>query len=640
MCGICGIVNFEDASSACVQLVRRMTDQLIHRGPDDCGFHSERGVALGFRRLSIIDLKTGDQPLANEDGTVWAVFNGEIYNYRNLRKELEKAGHHFRTRSDSETIVHAYEEYGLDFVKHLRGMFAIGLWDARLKRLVLVRDRLGKKPLYYYRNAKHLLFASELKALLQSPDVPRELDPVAVDEYLTFHYVPAPRTILRSVRKLEPGHMLVVNTETGYFDDRRYWNLEYEPKLPLDEAEASAILRDTLTEAVRLRLVSDVPLGALLSGGIDSSIVVGLMSQASSEPVKTFTIGFDESAYNELQYAREISQRFGTDHHEFMVRPDALALADKIVYYLDEPMGDSSAIPTYYVSQMARQHVTVVLNGDGGDEAFGGYNHYASVLQTLRWEKLPRWFVHGLRPFLNRWPKRLDYRRTADRCKTFADIGYMPLADQFLRQVTTYPSKLRRGLYTAEMEHSINGHQKRGAEEHILSLFEGNNGMGPLDQMLRADTKTLLPGDFLVKMDRMSMAHSLEARSPFLDHEVVEFAARLPESYKRKGNDGKLLLKRAFADLLPNNIRRRKKQGFGIPLDLWFRQELSPFAHDILLGQRARERSHFKPEAVKTMLDEHQAGFFDHSARLWTLLVLEVWQRQYIDVQFPQLLRN
>lgn len=633
VCGICGVLSFDALPPDSRELVRSMSDQLVHRGPDSDGFHADDHIALGFRRLSIIDLSTGNQPISNEDGTVWIIFNGEIYNFQSLRPQLEASGHHFRSQTDTETIVHAYEQYGLDFVQHLRGMFAFAIWDARQGRLVLTRDRLGKKPLYYYQSNGQLLFASEMKALLQSRIVPRQLDLVALDEYLTYQYIPAPHTILQGVRKLPPGHLLVADVYARQVRVHCYWQLDYLPKLQLDEVEAAERLRASLTEAVQLRLISDVPLGALLSGGVDSSIVVGLMAQAMDRPVKTFSIGFEESEYNELPHAREIARRFGTDHREFIVRPEAIDVASKIVHYLDEPMADSSAIPTYYVAQMARQHVTVVLTGDGGDEAFAGYNRYGAVLSLTSLSKLPRWLLQGMmRPALGILPVGLDYKRILARGRTLTEVSHLSLGEHFLRQETIFSRSQRIALYTPELRRRMAACQ---AEEYMLSHFDQMDGLGPLDQMLSADTLTYLPGDLLVKMDRMTMAHSLEARSPFLDQEVVQLATRLPEAYKRVGNSGKVLLKRAFADLLPPQIRARPKQGFGVPLEHWFRHELREFGYEILMGDQAQKRGFFQACAVQRLLDEHQQGRLDHSHQLWALLVLELWHRQFVDQTIP-----
>ena len=636
MCGICGILSFDVLPRESRQLVRRMSAELIHRGPDSAGSFADDRVALGFRRLNIIDLSTGDQPIPNEDETVWIVFNGEIYNFRSLRQKLEAAGHRFRTRTDTETIIHAYEEYELEFVQHLRGMFAFAIWDARRGRLVLARDRVGKKPLYYYQGADQLFFASELKALLQAPSVPRQIDLVALDEYLTYQYIPAPHTILQGVCKLPPGHLLVANTQTGRVDIQRYWQLNYQPKMHLSEAEAAEELRARLAEAVRLRLISDVPLGALLSGGVDSSIVVGLMAQTSDQPVKTFSIGFEQSSFNELPYARQVARRFGTDHHEFIVRPEAVAVVPEIVHYLDEPMADSSAIPTYYVAKMARQHVTVVLNGDGGDEVFAGYERYPTVLALLRLSRLPAWLLQGvLRPVLAAWPEHLDYKRIVARGRTLTEVSHLSLGEHFLRQETVFPRWLREELYTPDLARVIAASHPEGAESYMLDYFHSPDDLGRLDQMLQADTHTYLPGDLLVKMDRMSMAHSLEARSPFLDQDIVQFAASLPEAYKRRGNAGKLVLKRACADLLPEDIQTRPKQGFGVPIGQWFRRELRELVCDALLDPRARGRGLFRIEAIRALLAEHQQGRHDHSSRLWALLVFELWQRQFTDQPRP-----
>jgi asparagine synthase (glutamine-hydrolysing) len=560
------------------------------------------------------------------------VFNGEIYNYRELRTRLETKGYHFTTQTDTETILHAYEEYGTDCLQHLNGMFAFAIWDAKRRRLFLARDRLGKKPLYYYLTPHGIIFASELKALLQSPRVPRSIDLKALDEYLTFHYVPAPRTILQDVRKLPPAHFLLISCDDPTAIIQSYWHLEYQPKLNIPESEAARLVRSTLDDAVRARMISDVPLGALLSGGVDSSIVVGLMAQASTQPIKTFSIGFEEKAYDELEYARLIANRFKTDHHEFVVKPEAASIIPKVVHFLDEPMADASAIPTYYVAQIARQHVTVVLNGDGADETFGGYNRYSTVQSLQHLSRLPGWFIGGmLKPILGAWPQGLDYGRIRQRGQTFLEVAPLTFGEHYLRQCTTFPHALRESLYLPEIAGLVRKASDSTTEEYLLSMFTSGTGLGQLDQMLRADILAYLPGDLLVKMDRMCMANSLEGRSPFLDYRLVELAAQLPEKYKRRGGYGKIILKKTFADLLPEKTRTRKKQGFGVPLDSWFRNDLRDMVYDTLLSHRAVERGLFETQTIKRLLDQHQNGQFDNSQHLWTLLVLELWQQKFLD---------
>ena len=628
MCGICGKLVLRDSSPPVSrEQLESMAGVLYHRGPDSDGYYTNGSIGLGFRRLSIIDLFTGDQPMANEDESIWIIFNGEVYNFQELRPRLEAVGHRFRSRTDTETVIHAYEQYGVDCVQHLRGMFAFAIWD-KGRRLFLARDRLGKKPVYYYHGGDTFVFASELKALLQAPEVPREIDAQAVDEYLTWGYIPAPRAILKGVHKLPPAHWLTVEADTGRLHIERYWEPAYIPKLTLSLDEAAEQLRELLTEAVRLRLISDVPLGALLSGGVDSSIVVGLMAELSDQSVKTFSIGFEEQSHNELPYARQVAQRFSTDHHEFIVRPNAAEVLPRLVWYLDEPMADSSALPTYYVAQMARQYVKVVLNGDGGDEAFAGYNSYAAVLAYQRYGALPRWLREGvIEAALCMLPANQSFDHPLQRVCRLVAHSKLKLPQQFACWGTVFDAPSRQALLTPEFAAQVPASEP---------LYVSENSLGTLDWMLRTDRLNYLPGDLLVKMDRMTMGHSLEARSPFLDHKVVESAARLPEEYKRRGRTAKFLLRHACADLLPPDVRRRPKQGFGVPIGRWFRRELRELAQEMLLGPQARQRGFFQVASIKSLLDNHQEGREEHSARLWSLLVLELWQRQFLDQALPE----
>lgn len=624
MCGICGLVDLDAPASD--ELLRAMSTQLTHRGPDADGFFLDGPIGLGFRRLRIIDLNTGDQPISNETGSIQVVFNGEIYNFQELRRTLEAKGHVFRTQSDTETIVHGYEEYHEQCVQHLRGMFAFAVWDAERRRLFLARDRLGKKPIYYYKDDHRFVFASELKALLQCAEVPRRLNPEAVEDYLSYGYIPAPRSILANVFKLPPAHSLTFDLDSRTLKVCSYWTPHYGPKHTNTFDDTVVELRQVLSEAVRLRLISDVPLGALLSGGIDSSIVVGLMAEHSSRPVKTFSIGFDEEGFNELPCAREVARRFSTDHHELIVRPEAGNVLPDLVWHLDEPMADASALPSYYVAQMARRHVTVVLNGDGGDEAFAGYKSYGAVMAYQRYQSLPSWIRQGLiEQLLKAVPNGLPSSHTFSRAKRLVQQSGMSLESQFSRWMTLYSLDERRSLYT-------DGTALPPAREFNGNAHTDDHSLGVLDWMLRNDTLNYLPGDLLVKMDRMTMAHSLEARSPLLDQDVVEFAARLPESYKRKGKIGKYILKAAFRDLLPPGLVRRTKHGFSVPVDRWFRNGLKPLATEIL--QSARERGLFSADYMTRLWNQHQAGH-NHGHQLWALLVIELWQRQFLDVPVP-----
>ena len=554
MCGIAGILDLKGRAVE-QPVLERLCACLAHRGPDDEGFHVEGNVGLGQRRLSIIDLSSGRQPMSNEDGTVWVTFNGEIYNFLELRTELEAHGHRFATRSDTEVIVHAFEQYGTGCLRRFRGMFAFAIWDQKRRLLFLARDRIGKKPLFYARADGQFVFASELQALLQHPGVRsgRELDPAALDEYLTYGYIPAPGTAFRNVFKLPPGHFLTLDLPeeeggVGAVEPRvePYWRLEYTPKLDLDEDENEAAegLLEVLTEAVRLRLIADVPLGALLSGGVDSSVVVALMSRLSDRPVKTFSIGFDEKAFNELPYARLVARRYGTDHHELIVRARALDVLPTLVRHYGEPFADSSAIPSYYVAQLTRRYVTVALNGDGGDECFAGYERYLGSGLADRYQRIPRPVRVGMiEPLAALIPGTLPRRNRLSQAKRFLQVAAQPAARRYLRWVTYFTPEQKQGLYTPEFRARLGEHEGGAWLLHQFADVR-REGCNHLDALLATDVRSYLPYDLLVKMDIATMASSLEARSPFLDHKVMEFAARLPARYKLRGTTLKYLLKK------------------------------------------------------------------------------------------------
>jgi asparagine synthase (glutamine-hydrolysing) len=630
MCGICGILRFDGLGLDTGQLIKKMTDKLVHRGPDSFGYHSDAHCAFGFRRLSIIDLNTGDQPIGNEDGTIWIVFNGEIYNFQDLRTRLLDAGHHFCTNTDTEVILHAYEEFGVECLKLLRGMFAFAIWDSKQKTLLLARDRLGKKPLYYFHSNDSIIFGSELKAILQSPDVPREVDLTALDAYLAHGYIHPPKTILKGVNKLAPGSYMLVSTSRRSIDIRRYWDLEFTPKTSLSKTEVMEQVRTTLNKAVELRMVSDVPLGVLLSGGIDSTIITGLMASLSSQPIKSFSIGFDTFGYNELPYARLVAERFKTDHHEFVVQPDIAQVVPEIVYYIDEPMNDSSVIPTYFVAKMAHEHVTVVLNGDGGDEAFSGYERYGEILSLLKFSKVIPWKMNDvLRSIVMSVPEDVDFYRFFAKARTFTEINHLSPAKFVMRSYQKWSYPERQFLYRPEVLQDLEALAPFPLEKSLLVDFEKFSYLSVIDQMLAIDSQRYLPDDLLVKMDRMCMANSLEARSPLLDQEMVELAASLPETFKRKANHGKLILRKTFSDLIPETILNRPKHGFSIPLEVWFRKELKEMLYDHLLVKNSRCHEFFEQKAIANILSEHQSGK-DHSAKIWGLLVLELWQKQII----------
>jgi asparagine synthase (glutamine-hydrolysing) len=609
---------------------------------------------LGHRRLSIIDLsEAGRQPMSNARGDIRITFNGEIYNFQRLRRELESLGHVFRTRTDTEAIICAYERWGIDCLAKLRGMFAFGIWDRRRRRLFLARDRVGKKPLFYAQLGDDFLFASELQGLLADKRVPREVDPPAIDTYLSYGYVPAPRAAFKGIYKLPPAHYLTLDLKQTGFEKRieRYWALDYEPKLRIDEDDACEVLREKMTEAVRLRMISDVPLGAFLSGGVDSSVVVGLMAQLSGAKVKTFSIGFNESAYDETAHARRIAERWETDHHEFIVEPDALSILPKLVRHYGEPYADSSAIPTFYVAQMTRRHVTVALNGDGGDESFAGYDRYLANHLAERMRSVPVAAV-AARALSRVIPDSIDPKSRARRARRFLAAASQPMAERYPRWLKTFQDEAKTRLYSPEFIGLLKGHgdvllsavaevMKCGASS-LLALCDGSTPphlplypplhppLHPIDAAMAVDVASYLPYDLLVKVDVASMANSLEARSPFLDHEAMEFAARLPVEIKFRGGRLKSLLKRAFADLLPPENVNRRKMGFGVPVGQWFRGPLRDLLRDALLSPRSLERGYFRESEVRRLVNEHLERRADHSFQLWNLLMLELWHREFI----------
>jgi len=630
MCGIAGFVgaSIRDVSDHQNSIVlKRMCQVIAHRGPDDQGMMVKDGVALGMRRLAIIDLVAGHQPISGEDGSVTTVFNGEIYNYRELQRDLEGRGHHFQTNSDTEVIVHAYEEYGSACVNLFRGMFAFALWDSRARKLFLARDRVGKKPLYYTSTPEgSFVFGSELKSLLQHPEVSPKINVEAVDAYLTFGYVPDPLSIFQDIHKLPPGHRLT--HIDGRVTVEKYWDFCFEPVEARREEDYLDELRALLDEAVRIRLVADVPLGALLSGGIDSSTIVGLMSRYTSRPVKTFSIGFREDSYNELKYARVAAKHFGTEHHEFIVTPESCDIVDKLVWHFDEPFADPSAIPTYIVSKLARQYVTVVLSGDGGDELFGGYTRYVIDHRRSGFAYLPRFFRYGIMQPLSRrlphgaWGRNYIYNVALDPVDRYTDgMSFFTT----LNKLSLYPADFRRQL-------SGGGIHER-FREYAMSVQTGQ----ALDRLLYLDSKTYLPGDILTKVDRMSMAVSLEARAPLLDHKLIDFVTRLPASIKLKGVETKHIFKRAVRNVVPDEILDRPKQGFGIPIQKWIKEQLRELTHETLTEPRTLQRGYVEPRYIKKLLDEHERERRDHSMALWVLLMLELWHRTFVDAKpFPQ----
>lgn len=639
MCGIVGIINFNGLTIN-PKLLQSMCDAQKHRGPDDEGYFIHENVGLGHRRLAIIDLESGHQPIHNEDETIWIVFNGEIYNFQELRKQLVQCGHRFYTNTDTEAIVHAYEQYGEQCVTHLRGMFAFAIWDGNQQKLLLARDRVGKKPLLYSHSNGRFVFASEFQAILQDSSISREVDLVAIDRYLTHTYVPAPLTAFKAIKKLPPGHILVY--QEGQIRIERYWQLSFENKIQIDEEEAAERIMALLTEAVKLRLISDVPLGVFLSGGIDSSAVVGLMSQLSDKPVKTFSIGFEEHQFNELDYARIIAQRFGTEHHEFIVKPQALEVLPILVRHYGEPYADSSAIPTFYVSQLTRQHVTVALNGDGGDEAFAGYPRYLGLRTAANYSALPKFLRNGLIQPLSYLLPDWGGIGQIKRFIQFASLptpgpskgGGLRREELHLHWLSAFRPGLKAELYSEEFRQSlIVGGLKLQANssDWWAQMYRETTAQDTVDAALYVDILSYLPFDLLVKVDITSMANSLEARSPFLDHKLLEFSASLPSHFKLRGKTLKYILKQALDGFIPNENIHRKKMGFGVPVGRWFRGELRDFLVDVVLSKRALKRCYFNPTTLNRLVFAHINGKQDYSHQMWTLLMLELWHRDFID---------
>jgi asparagine synthase (glutamine-hydrolysing) len=617
MCGIAGFIDAQRGDDNAERLITRMCRVIRHRGPDDQGTWSGDGAALGATRLAIIDLTGGRQPIFNEDRNILTVFNGEIYNQQELTRDLQARGHHFSTKCDTELVVHAYEEYGADCPRHLRGMFAFAIWDRTRQRLFLARDRFGKKPLNYYWDGRRFIFASEIKAILEA-GIPREVDAVALDEYLVYGYVPAPRTIFKNVLKLPAAHTLTL--ERGTLALRRYWELSFTPTCHDDEEVALERTRELIKDAVKVRLMSDVPLGAFLSGGIDSSVVVGFMSQMLSHPVKTFSIGFQEADFNELPYARRVAEYFGADHHELVVGPDLVpSILPQLVWAYDEPFGDSSMLPTYYVSKLAREHVTVALSGDGGDEMFAGYTHYRRERMISRIPWLARQAL-GIGSRL-----MLDGMRGKRRLRHLTEA--LPL--RYVQGMMLPRLGTRAGLYTPDHLASLDGHDPYARQTIEFAAVES---LDVVTQMQYVDARNYLVDDILVKVDKASMFTSLETRMPLLDQHLVEYVASLQPSFRMPGGSLKYLLKRVAAELVPPEILTRKKQGFGTPVEHWIRKELAEYTRAMLESGRARQRGIFDPEFLSRLLDAHSRGrWVNHSRAIWSLLCLEVWFQTYLD---------
>ena len=618
MCGIAGIVRW-DGAPVPEHEIRDMCSAIVHRGPDDEGVYLGDGVALGMRRLSIIDLEGGRQPISNEDGSVWIVFNGEIYNYRELRRDLEQRGHLFKTDSDTETIVHLYEEHGPRCVERLRGMFAFAIWDERARQLLLARDRLGIKPLYYADRGNEIVFASELKPILQLARVPRAVDWGAAHHLFTSLSTPSSRSIVDGVAKLEPARTAVASRTSPRLRIEKYWDIQFTPNERASEGELIEQLRHLLTESVALHQISDVPVGAFLSGGIDSSAVVALMSRPAAGRLKTFSIGFAESAFDELPHARQVAAQFNTDHHDVVLNPDVVQIVEDLTWYLDEPFGDTSAIPTYMVSKLASAHVKVVLSGDGGDELFAGYDKYVVEQRERRRDRIPaplramasgvgRLMPHGMtgRQFLR--------HLGLTGARRYLDASAMLREDEMRRlfRLDAY-DQMQRNVVLADARHELSSY--------------GDDWLAAVQYR---DLHTYLPLDILTKVDRATMAHSLEARPPLLDHRLAEFAATIPAHYRLRGGTTKYLFKQAMRGILPDAIIDRQKHGFAVPMATWFRGELAEFARGLLLSQACRERGVFNPAQVERLLTLNARGR-DLDLQLWTMMSFELWCQRFLD---------
>lgn len=629
MCGICGVVYCDRDQQVEQRLLKNMCDTIIHRGPDDEGFYVHNHVGLGMRRLSIIDLSTGKQPISNENGKIWIVFNGEIYNHKEIRAELEARGHQFKTQTDTEAIVHAYEEFGEKCVQKLNGMFAFAIWDELKNQMFLARDRVGIKPLYYFFDKQRLIFGSELKSILQAGEIPRRIDLQALDNFLTLEYIPAPLSIFQDIRKLAPGHTLTFKNNDIWI--RNYWDVELKTN-GTEPGEIKKNLRELLQDATKLRLMSDVPLGAFLSGGIDSSTIVALMAQVMDQPVKTFSIGFEDSTYNELEYARLIAKTFKTDHHEFIIKPDAVELSDTLLKFLDEPFGDFSIFPTYLVSKMAREYVTVVLSGDGGDELFAGYDPYiADKIAKRYYSRLPRGLRNGvISKMVDMIPPSSKKKGLINRAKRFVEGMKLPEDLHHTRWMIFLQEAEKELLYNREMKSGI---LEKDSYKFIRNYFSNvsYNGADEINKQMYVDLKTYLVDDILVKVDRMSMATSLEARVPFLDYRFVELAATIPGGYKLQGKKTKVILKQAMEDLLPHEILYRGKEGFSIPIKNWLKKELKPLMMDTLAPDKIKREGFFNSQYIEKLVDEHVKGAENHSHRLWALIIFGRWYDLYMS---------
>ena len=627
MCGICGILNIDGDRKIDPDQLKKMTQVIIHRGPDDVGYYIKDDIGLGVRRLSIIDLTTGHQPISNEDKSVWIVLNGEIYNFLELKDNLIKKGHRFRTKTDTETIVHLYEEYGTECVKHLRGMFCFAIWDDKRKRLVLARDRIGIKPLYYSICQGQLIFGSEIKSILQHPRFERRIDLDGLKDYFTFLYVPAPKTIFSGIFKLLPGHILVQENKKSTI--KRYWQVRYETSPKQSEDYFVEGFLEKLKEAVRMHLISDVPLGAFLSGGIDSSSVVALMSQVATEPVMTFSVGYpDENKYfDERREAKKVAEKFETQHHEFVIRPDLVDILPKCITYFDEPFADSSFIPNYYISQLTREKVKVALSGLGGDELSAGYVRYLGVILAKYYNKLPSSLKLMIKGLINFLPETSGDNPVISRAKRFVKGAALPAQHSYLEYISAFNQEDLNNLLSGEVRKET---EKYNPQERFFSYFSQAESDDMLNKMLFLDSKTYLPDDLLTLTDKMSMAHSLEVRVPFLDHQLIEFLATVPPRLKIKNLQKKYIHKKAVSKILPKEILQKKKKGFSLPLGSWFRKELRGFVQEVLTQEGIEKTGLFNQKYINQILQEHLSYKADHESKIIALLVFIIWYDMYM----------
>ncbi|MGB0911851.1 MAG: asparagine synthase (glutamine-hydrolyzing) [Nitrospirales bacterium] len=627
MCGIVGRYNFQSHGPVSANLIKSMAKLLAHRGPDGEGVYTNGSIGLGHRRLSVIDLtQAGKQPMISKDGRLCLTFNGEIYNFQELRRLLQGRGYHFRSASDSEVILAAYQEYGEKCVEYLRGMFAFAIWDKPNRKLFLARDRVGKKPLHYCLDKDGFAFASEPKAFLADPGFHPTPSIHGISHYLTYQYVPSPWSAFQGIQKLQPGHVLVV--ENNQIRTKQYWKLSYAQTFQGSSEDASHELMHKLLEATKSRLISDVPLGAFLSGGIDSSVIVGLMAQLGSASLKTFSIGFEQAKYNELPFARAVANRFGTDHQEFVVKPEPTEMFPQLIWHYNEPFADSSAIPSMYLAEMTKRHVTVALNGDGGDENLAGYDRYLASVLSHRYDRLPTFLRRSIETAAWYLPEAKESKTLTSRVKRFASgLSHSPFK-RYLLWMTHFDHQLKAEICTKEFMEKSGGQE---SAKVLVDVFEQSHAEGLLNKTLDVDVHSYLPNDLLVKVDVATMAYGLEARSPFLDQDVMEFCASLPASMKLRGSIKKYILKKAAKEILPSDILNRPKMGFGVPIDHWFRNELREMTCDVLLSRRVAQRGYFNTTVVERLIQEHVKKERAWHYQLWNLLMLELWFRMFID---------